>query len=132
MQEEIAGPHADVAANIVGALQDCLPLADGDDRLWRGEREQLAEPPDAAEIERIAAIVPAGLELAERLWNGNAIPFVVHIEQSAAFRAGDVRLVDGISTSTARRNAGLIGDARGIGCGVNRAVLAEKINPKPE
>ncbi len=80
MQEEISRLHADVAAHTVGLLQNGLPLADCDDGVRRGEGEQLAEPPDTAKIERVAAVAPTCLELAEGSGDGNAVPFVIHVQ----------------------------------------------------
>ena len=73
----------------------------------RGEGEQLAEPPYAAKIERVAAVAPACLEFAERGGHGNAVPFVIDVQQSAAFGAGDEGFVDGIPLSASRRDTGL-------------------------
>ena len=47
------GVHADILARPRRPAEDRLPLADGQDLLVAGEREQLAEPPDAAELERV-------------------------------------------------------------------------------
>ena len=43
------GLHADELRHAVGLLQERLPFADRDDRIGRGERQQLVEPPHAAE-----------------------------------------------------------------------------------
>ncbi len=67
-----AGPaQADVAGHAVGTLQERLPFADGHDLLGRGERQQLAETPDAAEAERIGAVGPLGLEIAQARGGGS-------------------------------------------------------------
>ena len=47
------GFEADVAADLVGALEQGLALADRDDLVGGGERQQLAEPPDAREVQRV-------------------------------------------------------------------------------
>ena len=52
------GFESDVAGDGVGLLQDRLPLADGQHLFGRGERQQFAETPDAAEVERIGALGP--------------------------------------------------------------------------
>ena len=54
LQEQTARLHArHTPATRVGPLQQRLPFADGDDLVGRGERQQLAEAPDAAESKRI-------------------------------------------------------------------------------
>ncbi len=111
--------HADVAADGVTRLQDRLPFADGDDRLWRREREQLAKPPNPAEIERIAAILPAGLEVAQRSRHRDAVPVVAHVEQPAARVAGHPHLVDRILAAAVRSDADLASKLGKIGFGGN-------------
>ena len=65
LEPERAGIDADVATDLVGALEQGLAFADGDDLDRRGEREQLAEPPDAGEGERVVAPAPFRLEVGE-------------------------------------------------------------------
>ena len=55
LQEQLARLHADVPGHAVGRVQQRLPFADRDDLVRRGERQQLAESPDAAEAERLVA-----------------------------------------------------------------------------
>ena len=74
LQEQLARSHADIAGHGVGALQDGLAFADGQDVFGRGERQQFAEAPDAAEAERIGAFGPFGLEFAQRLRRLSAGP----------------------------------------------------------
>ena len=62
---QAARVHADVLADLVGGLEQRLPLADRDDHLGRGERQELAEPPDAREVERVEPVGPLRLEVAE-------------------------------------------------------------------
>ena len=53
LQPQGAGVEADVLADLVGALEQGLSFADGDDLLGGCEGEQLAESPDAGEAEWI-------------------------------------------------------------------------------
>ena len=84
LQEQPARVHADVGRDRVGLLQDRLPLADGQDLLRRRERQQFAEAPDAAEAERIGAVGPLRLEVAQRLRRLQPVPVVGDVEQAAA------------------------------------------------
>ncbi len=122
LQKQATRVHADVAADAVGRLQNRLPLADGDDFLGRGERQQLAEPPDAAHVERVAAIGPAGLEVAERRGHGNAVPVVADVEQAATGVAGDADLVDGVVPAAVRGDADLAGKLGKVGFSGNQEI----------
>ena len=52
LQQQLAGLHAELLGEQVGLLQDGPAFADGDDvALGAVERQQLAEAPDAGEIE---------------------------------------------------------------------------------
>ena len=98
LQEQPARLHARrTRPTRVGPLAERLPFADGHDRVVRGEREQLAEPPHAGEVERVGAVGPLRLEVLERLRHGQPVPVVGHVEQAAALRAaeGGVGEVDG-------------------------------------
>ena len=59
-------PH--VLGDRVGLLQQRLPFADGDDLVRRGERQQLVESPDAAEVQRIRPPRPLRLETGPVAW----------------------------------------------------------------
>ena len=74
LQEQLAGLHADEAGHAVRRVEQRLPFADRDDLVRRGERQQVAEPPDAAERERFVPAAPLGLELFERFRNRRASP----------------------------------------------------------
>ena len=107
LQEEPAGLEADVAGHAVGLLQDGLALADGQNLFGRGERQQFAETPDAAEVERIAALGPLRLEVAERTWRRKPVPVVGHVQQAAAARADKCRVVQRTGGGTIRGNTAL-------------------------
>src|SRR5262245_10655327 len=53
LQEQPAWIETDEVRDGVGFLEDGLALADGKDVLRRREGEQIAEPPDAGEAQRI-------------------------------------------------------------------------------
>ena len=84
LQMQLAAAEADELGHGRGVLQQRLPFADGDHLLGRGERQQLAKPPDAAEAERVEPPRPLRLEGGERLRNRQAVPVVGHVEQVAA------------------------------------------------
>ena len=71
----------------------------------RGERQELAEPPDAGEVERVEPSSPLRLEFRKPAGNGQAVPVVNDVEQVAAGRAGEMGLVNGVSRPTRRPNA---------------------------
>ena len=95
LQEQLALIDADVTGHAVGALEDGLPFADGHDLVRRGEGQQLAEAPDAGEAERIGAVGPLGLEVAQRARRRQAVPVVGDVQEAAAARADELGLVHG-------------------------------------
>ena len=84
LQEQAVRLHAGVFADAVGGPQEGLALSDGDAHLRRGEGQQLAEPPDAAEVQRIIASRPKTFDLGEGLRRLELVPFVPDIQQVAA------------------------------------------------
>ena len=58
------------------------------------KRHQFAEPPDAGEVEREAAVVPALFEVFEPLGDVGFVPVVADIEEFPAFGAGGEGLGD--------------------------------------
>ena len=89
--------HADVAPHAIRNRQQRLPLTDRDHCLPRREGQQIMEPPDAAEGQRIAPSHPLSLKHFKRGRDGQAIPVVGDIEQVAAGRATGQDLIDGKS-----------------------------------
>ena len=104
-----AGIEADVAADLVGGLEEGLAFADGDDQSRGGEGEELAEPPDAGEVEGVEPCGPLGLELVEPAGDGQAVPVVDDVDEVAASRAGEMSLVDGEGGRAGRVDALLKG-----------------------
>ena len=96
-------------------LQHGAAFADGDDVVFGAvERHQLAEPPDAGEIEpalrRRCPWWPSGARKSSRLLrDGQARPVVRDVEQAAALRAGDVDFVDAVGRRAVRVDALLKG-----------------------
>ena len=101
-RNNLPGCSADVAADAVGRVQQRLAFADGDDLVRRGERQQLAEPPDAAEAERLVAAAPLLLEGGERLGNRDGVPVVGDVEQRAARVATGAHLAHVVRRRAAR------------------------------
>src|SRR5262249_54156538 len=73
-----------------------------------GKGEQVTEAPDAAEAERIVALRPPSLEVAQRLGRREAIPVVGDIEESAAARTDEARIVDGTGAAAVGVDAALV------------------------
>ena len=63
LQEQALRLHPQMLGDGAILLEDRLALADGDLVLIRAEVQQLAEPPDAGEVQRL---IPLGPALAER------------------------------------------------------------------
>ena len=110
LQEQPAGVQADVLGDAVGVLQQRLAFADGDDLVGRGERQQLVEPPDAAEgrAARCGAAHFASNQRSDS-GGGSAVPVVGHVEQRAALGAGGVDLAHVEGGAAVGRQALLIG-----------------------
>ena len=94
LEIELSGPHAELAAEAGGVLQEGLAFADGADHGVGGEGEEVAEAPDAGVIEREAAMLPALFEIAQRFGDGGFGPVILDIEQVAALGAGGEGLHD--------------------------------------
>ena len=92
--QQAGGIEADVAADLIGGLEEGLAFADGDDQFGGSEGEEFAETPDAGEVEGVGAVRPLGLELVEAAGDGEAVPVVDNVDQIAANRAGEMSLVD--------------------------------------
>ena len=56
--------------------------------VFRNERKQFMESPDAAERRRDGPLAPFLLEFLEAFRDGQFIPFVLNVQQPAAGRAG--------------------------------------------
>ena len=102
----------------VGLLEHGAAFADRDDVVFGAvERHQLAEAPDAGEIEPAlgagALGAPAVLEEAEALGDGQPVPVVLDVEQAAALGAGDVHLVDAVGRAAGGVDALLEGSGWG-------------------
>src|SRR5262249_43907671 len=59
----------------------------------RSKGQQFPKAPNAAEFDGVGTVGPLGLEFAQRLRRMNTIPIVGHVEQTAAARADERRLV---------------------------------------
>ena len=105
----LPGLQADVAADAIGLVQQRLPFADGDDLLGGGEGKQLAEPPHAAEAERVVAAAPFLFEGGKRLGNLRRVPVVDHVEQPAALVAAGAHFADVVRRGAAGLDAALVG-----------------------
>src|SRR5262249_556665 len=66
LQEQMSRLQADVARYRVRLLKNGLAFTDGQHLVGGREGQQLAETPDAAEAERVGAVGPFRLELAQR------------------------------------------------------------------
>ncbi len=102
LQQQLAGAHAQSPGEQVGLLQNRAPFADGDDIILSAiERQQLAEPPDAREVEATFRARPLGapavLEEIKVLGHRELGPVVLDVEQAAALRAGKMHVLDGVS-----------------------------------
>src|ERR1700743_896066 len=91
--------HAELLGEEIGLLQLRAAFSDGDDvGIAAIERHELAEPPDAGEIEPAlqagAFGGPAGLEKTKTFRDRQARPVVQNIEQRAALGAGDFYLTN--------------------------------------
>ena len=93
-------------------------MASSDDLVVRGEWQEFPETPDAAEIQRLTAVVPAGLKFTQGFWDRNLIPVVLNIQQTAAAWARGQNLTNVEGGSTARVQAGLESMGHGISPGV--------------
>ena len=94
LQEKPTGIEADIGCDRVGFLQDRLALADGENLLRRRERQQFTEAPDAAEAERIAAVGPLRLEVAQRFRRLQPVPIVGDVHEAAALRTLKRSVID--------------------------------------
>jgi hypothetical protein len=56
LEPQAAGRQPDVLPHLIGHLKQRLPLADGHHQLGGRERKQLAESPDAREVQRVVAV----------------------------------------------------------------------------
>ena len=65
-----------------------VALGQSDHFGFRASGQELAEPPDAAVIEAIGAIGPAGLEVGQFFRHRQPVPFVADVQQLPAGRAG--------------------------------------------
>src|SRR5262249_11797618 len=97
LQAQRARPQVHLLGEQVGLLEDGASLADRDDLVFATvERQQLAEPPDAREIQAAGAADalgrPAVLEERQALRHRQLRPVVDDVEQAAALRAGDLHL----------------------------------------
>ena len=81
LEPESAGIEPDVAADLVGLLEQGLAFADGDDLAAGGERKQLPESPDAGEGERVVAVGPFRLEVSEPARHRQRVPLVDDVER---------------------------------------------------
>ena len=88
LQVQIPGVHANVRRDFVRLLKNRLPFPDRLAFVFRHEREQFMESPDAAERRRNRPLAPFLLEFLEAFRDGQFIPFVLDVQQSAAGRAG--------------------------------------------
>ena len=61
-RNKLPGFMPTILRDAVRRLQQRLPFADGHDLVGRGERQQLAEPPDAAEAQRLVPPRPLFFE----------------------------------------------------------------------
>jgi hypothetical protein len=90
LQEQPARLDADVRRHAIGLLQQRLALADRDDLVRRGERQQFMEPPHAAEAERIVPPAPLLLEILQLPRDRQTVPVVLNVQQIPAPGAGDM------------------------------------------
>ena len=109
LEMKAAGADFGVFGDAVGGLEDGLALAEGDDFVAAGEGEQLAEPPDAAEGEGVAALGPAALEPGKVGGAVEFVPAIFHVEQIAALGAGEKGFADGELGAASRTDTFLIG-----------------------
>ena len=110
LQQEFSALKSRVLSNASRRLQNGLPLADRHDLLVLRERQQLAKPPHAAEVERIATTRPPRLKLLERPRHRYSVPVVGDVEQMPALGTIDECLADRIGRSAGGVHADLMRD----------------------
>ena len=78
LQEQVAVIDPDIFRDMRRVLQNRLPLSDGDNALFRSERDQFAKPPDTAEVERLMTLFVESLEreVEELHANGVRVRFI--------------------------------------------------------
>ena len=132
LEPEAGGFEADVPGDLVGGLEEGLAFADGDDELGGSEGEEVAEPPDAGEVEGIEAGGPSGLELVEAAGDGEVVPVVDDVDEIGANRAGEMSLVDGEGGRAGGVDALLIGGGhRGGALGTGGLLDHGSLGPSP-
>ena len=119
LQIEPARRDADVFGHALGRLEQRLAFADGDASLDRRERQQVVEPPHAAETVRIVALGPFPLEIGQLSRRREPVPIVGDIQETSATVAGDADFIDGKGRAAGRRDALLVGGGR---CGNGRVL----------
>ena len=103
---------ADFAGDRVVLLEQRTPLPDGNDVLGLDEGQQLAEAPDAREIEPALGLEPLGrpavLEEPQRVGHLEPIPVVFHVQKGVALGASEQDLVDVEGLAAIRVDANLM------------------------
>ena len=120
--------HADVLADLVGLLEQGLPLADGDHHGSggaKGKRSRNRQTPEKLSGSRRLAHLR--LEIAARPGNGKAVPVVDDVDQVAADGAREVGLVDGEGGPAAGMDALLEGGLAPVRFDLARKLLAPGI-----
>ena len=109
MQVEFTRIHSDVFADRLVLLQDRLPFTNRDNVFVGGKWEQITKTPDAAVVQGIMAIRPAGFEFTQGLGDRKFVPFVIDIEQTSTIGTRCHYLGHIKCGSTKRGNASLKG-----------------------
>src|SRR5262249_42015909 len=110
VQVQPPGVRPDVLADGLCPLSKRLALADREDLVVPGKREQLAKPPDPAELERRGPASPLGLEFLEAPRRPGPVPIVDDVHQTAALPTLERRVVERGRGATVGVDAALEGD----------------------